>query len=63
MAGISTPGLGSGLDVNALVTNLMALERQPLMALAKEPALACQKLIASNLAKKHWRASALVRSK
>src|SRR5437763_9441609 len=27
---LSSPGLGSGLDVNAIVTKLMAIEQQPL---------------------------------
>ena len=30
---ISTPGIGSGLDVNSIVTQLVALERQPLQQL------------------------------
>ncbi|MDP2823776.1 MAG: flagellar filament capping protein FliD [Sulfuritalea sp.] len=38
MAGISSPGLGSGLDVSGLVSKLMALERQPLTALATKEA-------------------------
>jgi len=29
MAGLSAPGLGSGLDVNNLVTQLVAAERSP----------------------------------
>lgn len=29
MAGISVPGVGSGLDINGLVTQLVALERRP----------------------------------
>jgi flagellar hook-associated protein 2 len=33
MATISSPGIGSGLDVNSIVTQLMAIERQPLDAL------------------------------
>lgn len=33
MATISSPGLGSGLDVNSIVSQLMAVERQPLQAL------------------------------
>jgi flagellar hook-associated protein 2 len=33
MASISTAGVGSGLDVNSIVTQLMAVERQPLTAL------------------------------
>ncbi|MEO6986057.1 MAG: flagellar filament capping protein FliD [Paralcaligenes sp.] len=31
--GISSPGIGSGLDVNSIVTKLMAVESQPLTAL------------------------------
>lgn len=38
MAGISSPGLGSGLDINGLVTKLMALEQQPLKVLAQKEA-------------------------
>ena len=30
---ISTPGVGSGLDVNSIVSQLMAIERQPITAL------------------------------
>lgn len=30
MATISSPGIGSGLDVNAIITKLMAIERQPI---------------------------------
>ena len=30
---ISSPGIGSGLDVNSIVTQLMAIEQQPLTAL------------------------------
>lgn len=33
MSGLSSPGIGSGLDVNSLVTKLMDIERQPLTAL------------------------------
>lgn len=33
MAAISSPGIGSNLDVNSIVTQLMAVERQPLQAL------------------------------
>lgn len=36
MAGISVSGVGSGLDVNAIVTQLMALERKPLEALQSQ---------------------------
>ena len=28
MAGLSSPGLGSGLDINSLVTQLVAAEKQ-----------------------------------
>lgn len=38
MAGLSSPGLGSGLDINALVTQLMTVEQQPLIALQKKEA-------------------------
>ena len=33
MATITAPGIGSGLDVNSIITQLMALERRPLDAL------------------------------
>ncbi len=36
MATISSAGIGSGLDVNSIVTQLMAIERQPLDALEKK---------------------------
>lgn len=40
---ISSPGLGSGLDVNGLVSQLMALERQPIKSLdLKEAKLQAQ---------------------
>ncbi|MCM8612558.1 flagellar filament capping protein FliD [Accumulibacter sp.] len=35
---ISSPGLGSNLDVNTIVSQLMALEQRPLTALAKKEA-------------------------
>lgn len=38
MAGLSSPGIGSGLDINGLVTKLMAVEQQPLTALATKEA-------------------------
>lgn len=38
MATISSPGLGSGLDVNGIVSKLMAVERQPLVALTRREA-------------------------
>ncbi|TAM75314.1 MAG: flagellar hook protein FliD [Candidimonas sp.] len=34
--GISSPGIGSGLDVNGIVTKLMAVESQPLTALSNQ---------------------------
>ena len=36
MAAISSPGIGSGLDVNSIVTQLVALERQPITLLQKQ---------------------------
>jgi len=33
MAGLSSPGLGSGLDVNSIVTQLMTLEQRPITTL------------------------------
>ncbi|TXH61621.1 MAG: flagellar hook protein [Burkholderiaceae bacterium] len=33
MATISSPGIGSGLDVNSIITQLMAIEKQPLTKL------------------------------
>ncbi|MHB1333582.1 MAG: flagellar filament capping protein FliD [Sulfuriferula sp.] len=36
--GISTPGIGSGLDVNGIVSKLMSLEQQPLTALNNQVA-------------------------
>lgn len=38
MAGISAPGLGSGLDVNGIISQLMVVERQPLIKLDKREA-------------------------
>ncbi|HYD79829.1 MAG TPA: flagellar filament capping protein FliD [Paucimonas sp.] len=38
MASISSPGIGSNLDVNGLITKLMAVESQPLAALQKKEA-------------------------
>lgn len=38
MAGLSSPGIGSGLDINSIVTQLMAVEQQPLTALATKEA-------------------------
>ncbi|MBK9574771.1 MAG: hypothetical protein IPO43_19725 [Rhodoferax sp.] len=39
MATISSAGIGSGLDVNSIVTQLVALEKQPLKALATKATL------------------------
>lgn len=38
MAGLSSPGVGSGLDINGLVTKLMDVERTPLNNLDKKEA-------------------------
>lgn len=38
MASISSPGIGSNLDVNGIVSQLMAVERQPLQALDSKEA-------------------------
>ena len=38
MAGLSSPGIGSGLDVNTLVSKLMSVEQQPLTKLATDEA-------------------------
>lgn len=38
MAGISAPGLGSGLDINGIISKLMEVERQPLTVLARREA-------------------------
>jgi flagellar hook-associated protein 2 len=43
---ISAPGIGSGLDVNGIVSQLMAAERQPLTTLAKQEETYNQKLSA-----------------
>src|SRR5258706_2356285 len=32
-SGLSSPGIGSGLDVNSIVTSLVAIERQPITQL------------------------------
>ncbi|HJW54197.1 MAG TPA: flagellar filament capping protein FliD [Burkholderiaceae bacterium] len=34
--GLSSPGIGSNLDVNSIVSQLMSVEQQPLLALAKK---------------------------
>ena len=33
MASISSPGIGSGLDVNTIVSQMMAVEKRPLQLL------------------------------
>ncbi|MES2935511.1 MAG: flagellar filament capping protein FliD [Pseudomonadota bacterium] len=38
MATLSSPGIGSNLDVNSIVTQLMAVERQPLTTIARKEA-------------------------
>lgn len=38
MATLSSPGIGSGLDVNGLVSRLMTVEQQPLVAMQKTEA-------------------------
>lgn len=43
---VSAPGIGSGLDVNGIVSQLMAAERQPLAALTKQELVYTQKLSA-----------------
>jgi flagellar hook-associated protein 2 len=39
MAGIAAPGLGSGLDVNGIISQLMAVESQPLAKLDRKEAV------------------------
>ncbi len=38
MAGLSSPGIGSGLDINGLITKLMSVEQQPLTNLTRKEA-------------------------
>lgn len=38
MATISSPGIGSGLDINSIVTKLMTIEQQPLINLQRKEA-------------------------
>jgi len=38
MANISAPGIGSGLDVNSIISQLMSLEQRPLVALQQKEA-------------------------
>ena len=36
MATITSAGIGSGLDINGIITQLLAIERQPLVALERQ---------------------------
>lgn len=67
MATISSPGVGSGLDVNSIVTQLVAIERAPISQLQKEASSLQTKLSAfgklqSNLSALRDASSALTRS-
>lgn len=67
MATISSPGVGSGLDVNSIVTQLVAIERQPITKLQKQATSLQTQLSAfgklkSNLSALRDAASALTRS-
>jgi flagellar hook-associated protein 2 len=64
MATISSPGVGSGLDVNSIVTQLVAIERQPIQQLQSQVSSLQTKLSAfgklqSNLSALREAASAL----
>jgi flagellar hook-associated protein 2 len=64
MATISSPGVGSGLDVNSIVTQLVAIERQPIVQLQTQVSSLQTKLSAfgklqSNLSALRDAASAL----
>jgi flagellar hook-associated protein 2 len=64
MATISSPGVGSGLDVNSIVTQLVAIERQPIVQLQSQVSSLQTKLSAfgklqSNLSALRDAASAL----
>jgi flagellar hook-associated protein 2 len=66
MATISSPGVGSGLDVNSIVTQLVAIERQPIAQLQSQASSLQTKLSAfgklqSNLSALRDAASALTR--
>lgn len=50
MATISSAGIGSGLDINGIITKLMAVEQQPLVALQKKATDYQAKLSAYGLA-------------
>lgn len=67
MATISSPGVGSGLDVNSIVTQLVAIERQPIVQLQTQASSLQTKLSAfgklqSNLSALREAASALTRA-
>src|SRR5262245_6595830 len=67
MATISSPGVGSGLDVNTIVTQLVAIERQPIVQLQSQASSLQTKLSAfgklqSNLSALRDAASALTRA-
>lgn len=67
MATISSPGVGSGLDVNSIVTQLVAIERQPIVHLQSQVSSLQTKLSAfgklqSNLSALRDAASALTRA-
>ncbi|WP_119157493.1 flagellar filament capping protein FliD [Caldimonas tepidiphila] len=49
MAGISSPGIGSGLDVNTIVNQLMAVESRPLSLLAQQKSTLTTKFNAFSL--------------
>jgi flagellar hook-associated protein 2 len=66
MATISSPGVGSGLDVNSIVTQLVAIERQPIVQLQSQASSLQTKLSAfgklqSDLSALRDAASALTR--
>lgn len=44
MAAISSPGIGSGLDINSIVTQLVALERRPITLLQQQATTVQSKL-------------------
>lgn len=67
MATISSPGVGSGLDVNSILTQLVAIERQPIVQLQSQVSSLQTKLSAfgklqSNLSALRDAASALTRA-
>lgn len=53
MATISSPGVGSGLDVNSIVTQLVALERRPIVQLQREASSLQTKLSAFGKLQSH----------